>query len=209
MPRKKTKPSAQERRTLPLSSKQDEAFVREYQESYDAPQAALHAGFDTPHIIGPKLLERTDIQARLRGYEAGIDGPAHSVSGISKHLLQSALTPRKPDLVPDLVTGQMRPDWELINEQDSNFVEYEEIVQYNGGIPKRSTRLRKRPNFDAIRTVAQHLEALVQNSGQSNDVIKQVIMDINRRGSAAPIATEVRRLKAAAIKLGEDKAEDT
>ena len=209
MPRKKAKPDTPLRRTWPLESEQNEAFVREYLESYDAARAALRAGIAAPHIAGPQLLEREDIQARLRGYKSGTDAPAHSASGISKHLFQSVLTAKKPSLTRDIVTGQMRPDWELINEQDPDFVEYEEIVQNRGGIPVRTTRLRKRATFDAVKTIAQQLDALVQHSGGADDTLAQAIIDISRKGSAAPIAAEARRKEAAAAKLQEDGAEDT
>ncbi|KQI71246.1 hypothetical protein AN191_13185 [Loktanella sp. 5RATIMAR09] len=209
MPRRKAKPKSPLRRTWPLDSEQHEAFVREYHESFDPVRAALRAGIETPHVSGPQLLEREDIQARLRGYRIGTDAPAHSASGIARHLLQSSFATRKPGLTQDIVTGQMRPNWELINEQDPHFVEHEEIIQNKGGIPVRTTRLRKRATFEALKTVAQQLDALVQHSGDSDDRLSQALIDISRRGSAAPIATEVRRKAGAAARLQEDKAKDT
>lgn len=67
MPRKKPKPEVPLVRTWPLDSEQHEAFVREYLDCYDGPKAALRAGFEKPLLVWQGLLERDNIQARLRG----------------------------------------------------------------------------------------------------------------------------------------------
>jgi hypothetical protein len=187
MARKKMKPKMPLRRTRPLTSEQREAFVREFLESFDAIDAAKRAGYEAPHIIGPQLLEQSDIQERLRGYRSGIDEPAHTASSISKHLLRCALKTRKPDLTPDIVTGQMRPNWELINEQDAENVDYDEVIQNKGGIPYRTMRLHKRPTLDAIKILMQRRDASMQISGGEDSPLRDAFRQLHKTGSRMPI----------------------
>lgn len=187
MAHKKPVPQAPLARTWPLASEQEEAFVREYLDSYDGPRAALKAGYEDPHLVWQDLLDKEDVRERLRGQKGGTDVPAHSASAISGFLLKSALSKPNPTLIPDIMTGRMRPNWQLIEQQDAPFVEYEETIQNRGGIEIRTTRLRKRATFDATKLVAAQLETLVQHAGNSGDSMAQAILEINRRGSAAPI----------------------
>lgn len=84
----------------------------------------------------------------------------------------------------------MRPNWEIIEAQDPS-VEYDEVFQNKGGIHTRTMGLRKRGTFDATKFVLQQLESLLQNSGLPADRLTQAYMEIIRKGSKSPIATEV------------------
>lgn len=190
MPRKKPKSEVPLERTWPLESEQHEAFVREYLDCYDGPKAALSAGFEKPLLVWQELLERDDVKARLRGYKVGTDTPSRSATAISNYLVQTALAPRKKVLVADIVTGQMRPNWKIIEEQDSDFVEYDEIFQNKGGIHTRTTRLHKRGTFEAKKMVMQQLETLVQNSSQTSNPLMHAYMQLSRKGSKAPIVKQ-------------------
>lgn len=189
MPRRKAKAPKEpipRARTEPLTSTQLETFVRAYLDTFDGTTAARVAGYEEPQKVWHALLEKQDVQERLRGYKIGIDAPASSASGILRHLQNRIFAANAPAVTHDIVTGAPRVDITAHVGQDP-FVEYEQTIEDRGGITSRKTRIRKGDPLRLLQILAQNLGHLERATGFDEDLLAQAIREISDRGSSMPM----------------------
>jgi len=190
MARRKTDPPKDlipRARTKPLTSEQLETFVSAYRDTFDGTTAARVAGYEEPHKIWPALLEKNEVQERLRGYELGVDAPASSASGILRYLQSQIFEAGEPVVTRDIVTGAPRVDITARVGQDP-FVEYEQTVEDRGGITVRKTRIRKSDPSRLLQILTQNFEHLQRATGYEEDSLAQAIREMSKRGgSLAPM----------------------
>lgn len=152
-----SKPKSPPVRTIPLDPPQLEDFVRIYRDTFDGEKAAKNAGYEDAKSIWPELLANEEVQARLRGFRAGVDVPARTPTAMFEHMFTKAFNPLDKVLVPDVITGEIRIDWEEAMAQDAGVIDFDQTISDRGGIPQRITRLRKRSSLDALQAVSRNL----------------------------------------------------
>lgn len=175
-------------RLKPLEPPQLETFVRAYRNSYDGHHAAAKAGYESPAVIWPELLARPDVQARLRYYRAGVDVPDLSRAGLVSDFLAKISVDLSSLIKVDPATGVPSYDLRNANAAQLGALEIKETIRQQGRKTMRTVQIQPR-------SVALELQALIRNLGLHEpnanagvDRLTAAIMEINRRGSSAPIA---------------------
>jgi len=210
-----SKPKLPPVRTIPLNPPELETFVRIYRDTFDGEKAAEGAGYEDAKNIWPDLLANEQVQARLRGYRAGVDVPARTSTAMFDHLFAKAFGGLDNVLVPDVITGEIRIDWEEAMAQDAGALEFDQTISDRGGIMQRTTRLRKRHNFDALQVVTRNLKEIESEATGSN-FEKAILAFLERTQSLAvvpddPVKRMARHNRRSALrsgKIGTDVMED-
>lgn len=177
---------------VPLSPPEREAFVRFYRDSFDGEQAARSAGYKDAASVWPRLLADPEVQARLRGYRSGVDIPARTPDAMFEHLYAQAFKGLDKILVPDVITGEIRIDWEEAAAQNGGALEVEQSISDRGGIPQRVVRIRKRGNLDILRAMAGQLSKISTDAPTEDDFRRSFLESIMKNASSAPIMTDKR-----------------
>lgn len=173
-------------RTKPLEEEQLETSVSSFHDTFDGTTAAGGAGFAEPHKIWPALLEKDEVQERLRGYEIDVDGPASPASSILHYLQNKIFEASAPMLTYDIVTRSPRIDITARAQHDP-FVEYEQTAEEHGGITVHKTRIRKSDPSRHLHTPSQNFEHLQRATSSEEDRLAEAIRTISNKGSSMPI----------------------
>lgn len=154
----------------PLDPPELEAFVRKYRETYDGEEAAREAGYESPAEIWLELLAIDRVKARLRYYRAGIGVPAQNPTAMFESMFEQTFGSLEKVFVRDVSTNELRIDWEEAAKSKAAFLDFEESIVYHGGIPQRTTKLRKRGSLAALQALAQNLEKASLDAEKGNRI---------------------------------------
>lgn len=175
----------------PLDAKL-EAFVRRYRTTYDGPDAARRAGFEAPETVWQELLARKDVRARLRAYRPGVDIPDRSRDALLERLFARAFVDMSNLIWIDPATGLPRYDLRKATPEQLAALDIDETI--SGGLTQRRTvRIRPRASTTELQALLRHLGLQEVDQTAGEDRLTQAILEINKRGSSAPIATAQRK----------------
>ena len=210
-----SKPMSPPVRNIPLDPPELENFVRIYRDNFDGEKAAKGAGYEDAKNIWPELLANEEVQARLRSYRAGVDVPARTSTAVFEHMFKKAFGGLDKVLVPDVITGEIRIDWEEAMAQDAGALEFDQTISDRGGILQCTTRLRKRNNLDALQVVTRNLKQIERES--SDGIFGKAILEFLETVQSVPVVPDDpvkrmarinRRGAAMSVKIGIESVED-
>lgn len=192
-----------------------EEFVRRYRETYDGETAARESGYEKPHEIWPELLAVDRVKARLRFYRAGVGEPVRKTADVFENLFDQVFGNLDEVLVPDVITNEIRIDWEKAAKQKSALLDFEESIIYNGGIPQRTTTLRKRGNFSSLQLLAQNIEKMNADTESSDKLLSYnfLLREYSKQFQTVPVvpddpASRLARMNRRVVSQPDDEEEE-
>jgi phage terminase small subunit len=184
-----TKRKAAPVRKIPLASEL-ETFVRIYRDTFDGEEAARNAGYEDAKAIWPDLLANPEVQARLRGYRSGVDVPARTPEAMFEHLYVQAFNGLESVLVPDVITGEIRIDWEEAAAQNAGALEFQQTIINRGGIQQRTTHLRKRSPMDVLLSVARNLGEIETGAITKEETNRKLVEHLMKYATTVPVVSD-------------------
>ena len=177
----------------PLKPPELEAFAIKFHETFDGAGAARSAGYDDPDQIWPELVATDMVKSRLRYFRAS--GGVERLDPLMAfdQMFKQAFASLDSLLVPDVVTGVPRVDWEGAAKRMPVLFDVEETTVNNGGILQRTTRMRKPASLASVRALildSEKVEARIERAEgfMSRDMLLKFFF--NSIQSSAPIVPD-------------------
>ncbi|MGP9790682.1 terminase small subunit [Roseinatronobacter sp. NSM] len=179
-----------------LTDKQ-EKFVDEYLIDLNATQAAKRAGYSekTAHRIGAENMQKPAIVARIK--ERQLDAQKRTEVTLDRIIEEMAKV-----AFSDL-RKVLSPDGHLLNPQNwdddtAGAIASLEVVAQPAGVDENGDKviehvhkIKTWDKMSALEKLGKHLGLGDRAAQQRTDTLAEAIKEINARGSAAPIATDM------------------
>lgn len=177
------------KRREPLDPPQLEQFVREYRTHFDGFRAALKAGYPAPGDVWRELLDRKDVQARLRYFYAGLDGPDRSKDALIEKLFARIEVDLSPLIKIDPVSGALRYDLRKVTPAQWGGLEISETQRTRGQKTERTIQIKPRSTDAELKALLNYFGINDPEAYKPIDRLAEAVIAIGKRGSAAPVAT--------------------
>ena len=180
------------------SKDKQEDFAREYLIDLCAKQAAIRAGYSprSAEVTGHRLLRNAKVQALIqKGREKAQKRAEVTLDEILLEYKRIAFTGMSrftkinDDGEPVIDLSDCTPeDLDLLTE-----TQIEAFTENEGARQVRRVKIKTMDRLKALETLGKHLGLGEKSKEETQDRLTQALIEISKRGSAAPIATARKR----------------
>ncbi len=157
----------------PLQPPELEVFARKFHETFDGVAAAREAGYDDPDQIWPELIATDHVKSRLRYFQANGGVEDRDPVVVFNQMFEQAFASLDNMVITDVITGELRIDWNGAAKQMPVLFDVDETIVNNGGIPQKTTRMRKHASAAMLRALIQDSEKVEARAKSNNGLFSR------------------------------------